>query len=58
VSDVNDLIDRMERAVAIYARIVEIQKADPVEGVNLDDAAKKMRWAIRDIARKIWMLEK
>ena len=41
MSDVNDLIDRMERAVAIYARIVELQKADPVEGVNLDDAAKR-----------------
>lgn len=58
MSDVNDLIDRMERAVAIYARIVEIRKADPDEAVTLDDAAKKMRWAIRDIARKIWMSEK
>ena len=48
----------MERAVAIYARIVEIRKADPDEAVTLDDAAKKMRWAIRDIARKIWMSEK
>ena len=48
----------MERAVEIYARIVEIQKADPDQAVTLDDAAKKMRWAIRDIARKIWMSEK
>ena len=58
MSNVNDLLERLERAVDIYAQLVATIEADNENRSLLAEPAKKMRWAIRDLANEIWLTGK
>lgn len=58
MADVDDILARLEQALEIYGRILDMMKADPDDAALLDDARKKMRWAIKDLATKVWLSEK
>lgn len=58
MADVDDILARLEQALEIYGRILDTMKANPDDATLLDDARKKMRWAIKDLATKVWRLEK
>lgn len=58
MSNVNDLLERLERAVDIYAQLLAMIEADTENRSLLAEPAKKMRWAIRDLANEIWLAGK
>lgn len=58
MSNVTDHLERLERAVDIYAQLIALIEADSENRTLLAEPAKKMRWAIRDLANEIWLAGK
>jgi hypothetical protein len=58
MADVDDILARLEQALEIYGRIVELMNSDETNRALLEDPAKKMRWAIKELATQFWRSEK
>ena len=54
MSDVDEMLSRIDKALMIYGKICQLMEASDDDRVLLEKHAQKMRWALQDLVTQFW----